>query len=124
MPFDKAKRTWWAKFRESVNGACFAFRTEKTLRMQATLGLLACGLAGYLRCSPVEWACVLLAIGLVLTTEIVNTAIENLFHGLDEETRSRWNACLDVASGAVLTAGFFALAVGAVIFGSKLSYWP
>ena len=72
-----------------------------------------------LDCRLVEWCLVLLCIGLVLTTELVNGAIETLFHGLDPDTRSRWNGSLDIAAGAVLMASLFAVLVGGLVFGNR-----
>src|SRR5262249_20078797 len=73
-----------------------------------------------LDCRLVEWCLILLCIGGVFTAELFNSAIETLFHGLDPETKSRWNGCLDIAAGAVLTASLFAVLVGASGFGSRI----
>ena len=63
----------------------------------------------------------------VLTAELFNSAIETLFHGLDPPTKSQWNGCLDIAAGAILTAGLFAALVGAIVFvgrlGELLRWW-
>jgi diacylglycerol kinase len=51
---------------------------------------------------------------------LFNSAIETLFHGLDPETKSRWNGCLDIAAGAVLTASGFAVLIGVLVFGNRI----
>ena len=53
-----------------------------------------------------------MCIGLVLTAELFNSAVETLFRGLDEPTRERAWPALDIAAGAVLLASVFAAAVG------------
>jgi diacylglycerol kinase len=78
----------------------------------AALAVAACVA---LDCRLVEWCLVLLCIGGVFTAELLNSAIETLFHGLDADTRSRWNGSLDVAAGAVLVATLFAAAVGGIV---------
>ena len=50
---------------------------------------LAVAFAVALECSLVEWCLILLCIGGVITAELFNSALETLFHGLDEATRSR-----------------------------------
>jgi len=46
-----------------------------------------------LRCDPLEWCLLLGCIGMVLTAELFNSALETLFRGLDEATKTRvWPA--------------------------------
>jgi diacylglycerol kinase len=75
------------------------------------------------RCTLLEWCVLLGCIGLVLTAELFNSAIETLFRGLDEETRSRTWPALDIASGAVLLASLTAAVIGACLFLAKLAAW-
>jgi diacylglycerol kinase len=73
-----------------------------------------------LDCRLVEWCLILLCVGGVFTAELFNSAIETLFHGLDPATKGRWNGCLDIAAGAVLTASAFAALVGVLVFGNRV----
>ncbi len=117
---DKSSRTWIAKFREAGYGLFYGMSTEKTFRFQVPAAFACIALSVYLKLPAVEWCLVLLSIGIVLTAEMFNTAIEYLFHGLDEKTKETWNPCLILASGGVLMTGIFALSVGAIIFGRRL----
>src|SRR5439155_17298348 len=98
-----------------------------------------------LRCELVEWCLLLGCIGLVLTAELFNSALETIYHGLDDDTRpsqsfpsppggsapghragegasrSQARHCLDIAAGAVLLAGLTAALIGAIIFLPKLA---
>jgi diacylglycerol kinase len=74
-----------------------------------------------LRCSLVQWCILLGCIGLVLTAELFNSAIETLFRGLDEATRERVWPCLDIAAGAVLLASLTASVIGLLVFLSNLA---
>ena len=49
--------------------------------------VLAAGFA--LRCTPTQWCLLLGCIGLVLTAELFNSAVETLFRGLDEQAQAR-----------------------------------
>ena len=82
--------------------------------------VLVAAAAIVLRCSPVEWCLLLGCIGIVLTAELFNSALETLFRGLDQETRSRVWPCLDIAAGAVLLASITASIIGSLIFLSRL----
>jgi diacylglycerol kinase (ATP) len=76
--------------------------------------------AATLQCSLLEWAVLCGCIGGVVTVELVNSAIETLFHGIDEPTRYRLVGVLDIAAGAVFCAGLTAAVVGGIIFGNRL----
>ena len=75
------------------------------------------------RCTLIEWCLLLGCIGLVLTAELFNSALETLFRGLDETTKARSWPSLDIGAGAVLMAAITASVVGTVIFVSKLAAW-
>jgi diacylglycerol kinase len=74
-----------------------------------------------MRCDLLQWCVLLGCIGMVLTAELFNSAIETLFRGLDEETKSRVWPSLDIAAGAVLLASISASIIGSLIFLSKLA---
>jgi diacylglycerol kinase len=68
-----------------------------------------------------EWCWITLAIGLVIVTEILNTAIEHLtdlvspeFHPLAQKTK-------DAAAGAVLIASIIAVIIGLLVFLPKMN---
>jgi diacylglycerol kinase len=73
-----------------------------------------------LRCGPIDWCVLLLCMGLVLTAELFNSALETAFHGLDEASRTRARVCLDIAAGAVLLASIVAAIVGSIVLLSRL----
>jgi diacylglycerol kinase len=67
-----------------------------------------------------EWALLLACIGAVFSAELFNSALEELFHGLDEAAKGRMTGCLDMAAGAVLLAAATSAAIGAIIFLPKI----
>src|SRR5262249_37846229 len=73
------------------------------------------------RCDLIEWCLLLGCIGLVLTAELFNSALETLFHGQDAATRARTKGVLDIAAGAVLMASVTAALVGIIVFASRLA---
>ena len=58
-------------------GLVKAVRTERNLRIQLAVGGAAIGVGGWLGLAATQWAILLLTIGLVITTELVNTALES-----------------------------------------------
>jgi diacylglycerol kinase len=120
-PKPPKSRRWQDKFREAFRGIKRGVRGHSSFAVHFFFAALAVAVAVTLECTVVEWCLLILCIGGVLTAELFNSAIETLFHGLDEATRSRWNGCLEIASGAVLLASITAVLVGLIIFGNRFA---
>ena len=84
------------------------------IQLSACFGVAVC--AWYFELSSVEIALLVCAVGLVVITEAINTALETHvdlttpeYHALARDTK-------DIAAGAVLLASIFAAAVGLLVF--------
>jgi diacylglycerol kinase len=117
----RPRRPWSAKFRDSFRGIKLGIRGHSSFSVHFFFAALVLAAAVVLRCSVLEWCILLLCIGMVLTAELFNSAIETLFRGLDEATRERSWQSLDIAAGAVLFASLVAAAVGIAIFSCRLA---
>lgn len=94
-------------------GLVYAWRVQRNFRLEAYLGLLALLLALWLGVDPVP---VLLLIALVLSLELLNTALEALtdlaspvYHPLAKRAK-------DTAAAAVSLASLLALSIGLYLF--------
>ena len=116
----KRRRPWRDKFREAARGVKLGVRGHSSFSVHFFFAALALAAAAVLGLDAGEWCVVLLCVGGVLTAELVNSAVETLFRGLDDDTKARIVGCLDIAAGAVLVAGVTAAAVGTLVFGRKL----
>lgn len=67
-----------------------------------------------------EWLFVVVAIALVLITEILNTAIEFLVDFVSPDYNELAGKIKDLAAGAVLFASLMAAVIGVLVFGSYL----
>lgn len=112
----KPRRSWQAKFGDAFRGLKLGIRGHSSFSVHFFATALVLAAAIVFRCSLLEWCLLLGCIGLVLTAELFNSAVETLFHGLDEATKKRTYACLDIAAGAVLLASITAALVGGLIF--------
>jgi diacylglycerol kinase len=120
VPARKKPRRWRDKFREAFRGVKLGVRGHSSFCVHFFFAALALAAALVLECDHVQWCLVIACIGLVVTAELFNSAIETLFHALDRETKDRMVGCLDIAAGAVLAASLTAAAVGTVVFGQKV----
>src|SRR2546427_2489846 len=119
----KARRSWRAKFGDAFRGLKLGIRGHSSFFVHFFFAALVVVAALVLRCQVLEWCILLGCIGLVMTAELFNSAVETLFRGLDEATKERVWPCLDIAAGAVLLASLTAAAVGLLIFLPKLAAW-
>jgi diacylglycerol kinase len=116
----RPRRPWGAKFRDAFRGLKLGVRGHSSFFVHFFFAALVLAAAVVLRCNLTEWCILLLCIGMVLTAELFNSAIETLFRGFDEATKERSWPALDIAAGAVLLASLAAAVVGIVIFAGRL----
>lgn len=108
-------------FYHAARGLSVAFGTERNLKIHAVLAVIALTLAGYLKFDNVSWALLFLAIGLVVTAELLNTAIErsiDMFTGGEFNNLAR--DAKDIAAGAVVCASLTSIGIGAAIYLPRL----
>jgi diacylglycerol kinase len=115
------RRSWLAKFHDAFRGLKIGVRGHSSFFVHFFAAALVIAAAVVLRCVVWEWCVLVGCIGLVLTAELFNSAIETLFLGLDEATRERAWPALDIAAGAVLLASLPAVVVGLLVFLPKLA---
>ena len=109
-----------ASFRHAFRGLGFAIRSEVHVRIHLAATLVVIGAGLYFGLSSTEWSSVSLAIGLVIASEILNTAIERLVDIVRPEHDAAAGQVKDIASAAVLVAALAAAVVGVVVFGPRL----
>ena len=112
----KPPRRWRDKFAEAFRGLRAGVRGQSSFSVHFFFAALVVAAAIALRCGLLEWCLLLGCIGLVLTAELFNSAVETIYHGLDEMTKPRVRACLDIAAGAVLLASITAIIIGSLVF--------
>ncbi len=105
-------RRWLKSARFAVAGIRHGWVTQRNFRIEAVLGLVAVLVAVWVQ-APL--APVLLACGLVLTLELLNTAVEAVVDLVSPEPHPLAKVAKDAAAGAVLLACVFAVLVGAVV---------
>ena len=105
----------------AITGVLTAFKEERNMRKHLVSAILAC-LAGLVfQISAIECLFLLLAIFLVISFEIINSAIENvvdLASGYHFSMLAK-NA-KDMAAGAVLVISGYAVLTGLIIFIPKI----
>lgn len=104
----------------AVKGAFKLVTTEHSIMVQFSIMLLMIFAGFYFHISREEWMLQILAFGLVLGIEGINTAVEKIADFIHPEFHNRIGFIKDIAAGAVLFAASSALTVGSLIYVPKL----
>jgi undecaprenol kinase len=113
-------REFVRSFSFAGQGIWYAVRTQRNMRVHLLAAAVAVGVGLALRISTADWACVVLAIGVVLTAEALNTVVEALTDLIAPQLHPLAKIAKDTAAGAVLIASAAALTAGVVIFLPRL----
>jgi diacylglycerol kinase len=110
---------WRDKFRNAFRGLRLGIVGQSSFSVHFPVALLVLATAGLLRCSLIEFCLLLLCIGLVLSLELMNSAVEYLARGLCKEHNVHVGYALDIASSAVLVAAIVSSIVGVAVLGQR-----
>ena len=114
-------RTLVASMEFAITGIITAFKEERNMHKHMVSAILASIAGAVFRISAIEWLFLLLAIFLVITFEIINSAIENV---VDLASNYHFSMLAknakDMAAGAVLVISGYAVLTGLIIFVPKI----
>jgi diacylglycerol kinase len=113
-------RHLFKKFSYAFRGMGRAFRTDNSFKYHFAFSVLVVVLGFVFNLSILEWVEITFAIGLVVISELFNTAIEYLVRILIKEHHQEAGLLLDISAGAVLFAALVALVIGLIIFGPRV----
>lgn len=107
-------------FGYAFKGLHYAASTQLNFRIHLTAVLIGCILGYYLHVSTNEWLWLILCFALVLTLELINTALEILTDMVSPDYNEQAGHVKDVSAAAVTVTAAFALITAAIIFLPKL----
>ncbi|MGF1516670.1 MAG: diacylglycerol kinase family protein [Nodosilinea sp.] len=103
-------------FKYAWQGVTYAFCTQRNFRIHVVVGSLAVSLAIVFSLPLVELAVIILTCGIVLTMELVNTALESVVDLTVEQTYHELaKIAKDCAAAAVLISALISLSVAACL---------
>ncbi len=103
-------------FKFAFQGLYHLFRGQPNawIHLVAAVGVIVAGILFHLSTS--EWLFIICAIGFVFSTELVNSAMEELVNKVSPEKHPMAGKIKDLAAGAVLVAAIIAAIIGSIIF--------
>jgi diacylglycerol kinase (ATP) len=108
-------------FKYAAAGVTYAFNTQRNFRIHCVMGTLAISIGAFLRLTGVEMAVICITSGLVLTLELLNTAIESVVDlSVGQNYHELAKIAKDCAAGAVLISAFASILVGCCLIAPKV----
>jgi diacylglycerol kinase len=107
-------------FRFALDGIRFALKTQKNLHIHLTIASLVTLLSIFLHCSSIEITILLLTIVIVISLELVNTAIEASIDLVSPHSQPLAKIAKDLGAAAVLIAALCSVIIGVIILGPRL----
>ena len=109
-------KTFLRSFRFAFQGAVQFFSKQRNAKIQSVMGIIAISLGFIVSITPYQWLLVLFCIGLVISLEMINSAIEIFCDMVTTDFHPGIKIIKDVAAGAVLVAAIASLVIGLIIF--------
>lgn len=112
----KSLKRFIYSFKYSFEGIKYAFYNEVNIFVMMLAGIIAIFLGILLKLSYVECLVIILLIGVILSLELINTAIEAVVDLYTKEKNPLAKVAKDCASGAVSVMSVFAIILGIMIY--------
>jgi len=114
------RRDWFSSFNDAAAGLVRAARTQRNIRYHLLFAFLAILVSLLLNISRTEFIMITLVIGMVITAELFNSAVEEAVDLVSESYHPLAKTAKDTAAGAVLVASAVALTCGYMILVPKI----
>ena len=102
------------------NGILYTLKHERNMVIHFLVMTLVIIAGIVFKISFVEWGVCFVLFALVLSLELMNTALENVVDLVTEEKKQKAKIAKDAAAGAVLVAAIFSVIIGISIFLPRL----
>ncbi|WP_300565929.1 diacylglycerol kinase family protein [Flavobacterium sp.] len=123
MEFEKDNTFFTGRLKSvgfALKGAIKLITTEHSVMVQSSIAVLMIIAGFYFEISRTEWMFQILAFGLVLSIEGLNTAVEKVADFVHPDYHERIGFIKDIAAGAVFFAALTAIAIGLLIYVPRL----
>ena len=115
----RKKDPLYKSFGYAFQGIFTCIRNERNMKIHCTVAVLVVIAGVILGLSMTEWCICLGLFGMVMSLELVNTAVESVVDLVTQERKPLAKIAKDTAAGAVLIAAIMAAIVGLIIFVPK-----
>lgn len=116
----KGIKKFLKSFTYPIRGLRYAYNNEQNLAFDVGMALVVSIFGLLFHINKYEWAILVLTIGLVISCELINTAIEAVVDLVTEEYHPLAKVAKDTSAAAVFIFAIVAIIVGLIIFLPKV----
>ena len=117
---EKRSKDLLDSFKHAFDGISYSLKNVKNIKIHLFFTALVL-IGGYLfKINAYEWLTCLICIALVISLELLNSAVEEAVNLTTLEINERAKHAKDLAAGAVLVSAFVSFIIGLVIFLPKV----
>ncbi len=103
-------------FKYAFEGLKAAISEEPNLKIHLLIGVLVIFAGFYFNISKLNWIIIVILIGLVISVELTNTAIEAVVDYCIQQQHNGAKMAKDISAAAVLVVSITAAVIGLIIF--------
>lgn len=107
-------------FKYPFSGLRYAYKNEQNLMVDVGMAIIVIIAGIVFKISVAEWAILTITVGLVISLELVNTAIEAVVDLVTENYHPLAKVAKDTSAAAVLVLAIVAIIEGLIIFLPKI----
>lgn len=107
-------------FKYAFSGIYLALKKEKNMKIHFIIMLLVIIAGIIFKISSYEWIMCITQFGIVISLELLNTAIETTVDIAMPEINEKAKIAKDIAAGAVLVSAISSIIIGLIIFIPKI----
>ncbi|WP_111684114.1 diacylglycerol kinase [Winogradskyella tangerina] len=104
----------------AFKGMLILIKTESSIKLQVFIAIIVTIAGFYFEISTIEWIIQIAMIGLVMSVEGVNTAIEYIADFIHPDHHPKIGLIKDISAGAVFIAAVVASIIGLIIYIPKI----
>jgi diacylglycerol kinase len=116
-------RRWRRSFRYAYEGIKYALDTQGNMKFHFFVAFLVLLAALFVQLNKTDILFLLLAITLMIVTELINTAVEKTVDLAMPDRHPLAKIAKDVAAASVLVSAVFAVVVGMIVFYEPIDQW-
>ena len=100
----------------AIKGFVYLIKTESSIQIQMVIAIVMTIFGFIMNITSTEWMLQIFAIGLVMSAESINTAIEKLADFINPNFNEKIGILKDIAAGAVFISALIAVIIGFIIY--------
>jgi diacylglycerol kinase len=116
------KQSFLKAFINAFEGLFIFFAKERNGQIQLFIAVIIIVSGVLFHINQLEWVAIILCIALVISMEMINSAMEKLSDMVEPNFHPVIKTIKDISAAAVLWAAMASLVIGAVIFLPKIMY--